>query len=114
MEIHGCDTVIKSNIPVADNLIRLIVQDHWPRMVYEIMTCDDGTTDLFLYKDDTAQRAWDIEGWSDANDKTMIYVIISADSKELSLTIDDERKNQFIVDDLTQFIQRCDGNTQQD
>jgi hypothetical protein len=110
MEIHGSDTVIKSNIPIADNLIRLLVQDHWPQMVYEIMTCDDGSIDLFLYKDEAAKNAWDVEGWSEANDETMIYVIIAKESKEIILTIDDDCKNQFIVDDIAQFIKKCDGN----
>jgi len=111
MEIHGSDTVIESKISIADNLIRLLVTDHWPKMVYEVMKCPDGSVDLFLYKDEAALKAWDEEGWSEANDETMIYVILAKDSKEVSITIDDDRKNQFIVDDIAQFIRNIDGNT---
>lgn len=111
MEIHGSDTVIKSNIPIADNLIRLLVADHWPEMVYEIMTDRVGCTDLFLYKNKEALKAWDEEGWSEINDETMIYVIIAKDYKEISITIDDDRKNQFIVEDIIQFVRKIDGNT---
>lgn len=108
MDIHGSDTVINSNIPVAENLIRLLVQDHWPQMVHELMACPDGTIDLFLYKDEASRLAWDEEGWTEENDETMIYVILSKESKEVSITIDDDAKNQFIVDDIVQFIKRCD------
>jgi len=111
MEIHGSDITINSNIPIADSLIRVLVQDHWPQMIYEIMTDRMGCIDLFLYKDEAAKNAWDEEGWSETNDETMIYVIIAKESKEISFTIDDERKNQFIVEDIIQFIKRCDGNS---
>ncbi len=114
MEIHGSDTVITSNIPIAENLIRLLVEDHWPQMVHELMVCPDGTIDLFLYKDEEAKKAWDEEGWSETNDETMIYVILAKESKEISITIDDEQKNQFIVEDIAQFIRKIDGNTKQD
>lgn len=108
MEIHGSDTVITSNISIAENLIRLLVEDHWPQMVHELMTCPDGTIDLFLYKNEDAKKAWDEEGWSEANDETMIYVILAKDAKEISITIDDDRANQLIVDDIVQFIKRID------
>jgi hypothetical protein len=114
MEIHGSDTIINSNIPIADNLIRLLVQDHWPQMVYEIMNDRVGNVDLFLYKDEAALKAWDEEGWSETNDETMIYVILSKDAKEISVTIDDDAKNGYIVEDIIQFIRNIDGNTKQD
>jgi hypothetical protein len=110
MEIHGSDTVITSNIPIAENLIRLLVEDHWPQMVHELMT-HEGVIDLFLYKDEAAKKAWDEEGWSETNDETMIYVILAKDAKEISITIDDDQKNQFIVEDIIQFIRGIDGNT---
>ncbi len=111
MEIHGSDTLIVSNIPIAENLIRLLVEDHWPKMVHELMNCPDGSIDLFLYKDETAKNAWDKEGWSESNDETMIYIIFAKDAKEISITIDDDRKNNFIVEDIKQFIRNIDGNT---
>lgn len=114
MEIHGSDTLIKSSIPIADNLIRVLVQDHWPNMVYEIMTDRVGNVDLFLYKDEAAKNAWDEEGWSEINDETMIYVIFAKESKEISVTIDDDARNRYIVEDIVQFIRNIDGNTKQD
>jgi len=113
MEIHGSDTLLTSSIPIAENLIRLLVQDHWPNMVHELFS-SNGSIDLFLYKDEAAKIAWDEEGWSEANDETMIYVILDKDSKEISITIDDDRKNNHIVEDIVQFIRKCDGNTKQD
>jgi hypothetical protein len=115
MEIHGSDFLIKSSIPIADSLIRFLVKDHWPSMVYEIMSCDnDGSIDLFLYRDEAALKAWDEEGWSDENDETMIYVILAKESKEISITIDDDSNNKYIVEDIAQFIRKIDGNTKQD
>lgn len=113
MEIHGSDIHIESKIPIADNLIRLLIQDHWPQMVYEINERDD-TIDLFVYKNEEAKKAWDEEGWSKENDTTMIYVILESKGTQISVTIDDHKKNRHIVEDIIQFIRSVDGNTKQD
>lgn len=110
MEIHGSDIIIKSNIPIADSLIRLLIQDHWPQMTYEIDEREDAV-DMLVYKDEEAKKAWDEEGWSKENDTTMIYVIFDKPSTEISITIDDHRKNKYIVEDMIQFIRNIDGNT---
>lgn len=109
MEIHGSDIVINSDIPIADSLMRLLIQDHWPQMVYEIDGRDDAV-DMLVYKNEEAKKAWDEEGWSKENDTTMIYIIFDKSSTEISLTIDDHKKNIHIVEDIVQFIRSCDGN----
>lgn len=113
MEIHGSDTLIKSSIPIADNLIRILIQDHWPQMVYEIDERDDAI-DLFVYKNEEAKKAWDEDGWSKENDTTMIYIIFELKSTQISVTIDDHKKNRHIVEDIIQFIRSVDGNAKQD
>jgi len=111
MEIHGSDIIINSNLPIADSLIRLLVQDHWPNMVYEIDERPDGV-DMFVYKDEAAKKAWDEEGWSEENDTRMIYFIFDPGYKVVSATIDDYKTNEYIVKDIVQFIRKCDnGNT---
>nr|NIQ16384.1 hypothetical protein [Candidatus Dadabacteria bacterium] len=102
MEIHGSDFVVRSNIPIADNLIRFLIQDHWPKMVYEIDERPDAT-DMFVYRDEKAKEAWDGEGHSEENDEGMIYVIFDKTATEITLVIDDYKKNQHIVDDITEF-----------
>lgn len=106
MEIHGNDISIKSKIPIADNLIRLLIQDHWPDMVYEIDERPNAT-DMFVYFDEEAKEAWNIEGWSEKNDLTMIYIIFAENATKISFTFDDNKKNKPIIDDLLQFIRNC-------
>ena len=111
MEIHGSDTIIKSTTPIADNLIRIIIQDHWPKMVYEIDERDD-VVDMFVYKDEEAKKSWDEEGWTKENDTNMIYVILEAKGTQINITIDDYGKNKHIVEDIVQFIRNIDGNAE--
>jgi hypothetical protein len=106
MEIHGCDTVITSNIPIAENLIRLLVQDHWPKMVHELDE-RDGVIDLFMYENEAAKKAWDDEGWSETNDADMIYAILAKECKEITIVIDDNRKNQFILEEIPNKLDAC-------
>lgn len=108
MEIKGSDIVIKSNIPIADSLIRLLIQDHWPQMVYEIDEREDAI-DMFVYNNEESKKAWDEEGWSKENDTTMIYVIFNKPATEINIIIDDYRKNKYIVEDIVQFIRKCDN-----
>ena len=107
MEMHGSDILIESKIPIADNLIRILIQDHWPKMVYEIDERPD-VIDLFVYKDEKAKKAWDEEGWTKENDTTMIYVILDKQSTEINFTIDDHKKNRYIISDVIQFIRNID------
>lgn len=109
MEIHGCDIVIESNLVIGDSLIRLLIQDHWPKMVYEIDEMSTGI-DMLVYKDEDAKKKWDEVGWSEENDITMIGVIFRPDLKHITFVIDDNKKNKFIIDDIEQFIKRCDND----
>lgn len=114
MEIHGCDIVVKTNIPIADNLIRMLIQDHWSEMVYEIDERPEAT-DLFVYKNEQAKNIWNEEGSSEENDKDMIYVILDKQSTQITFVIDDHKKNKYIVDDIIQFISNCENRyTKQD
>ena len=108
MDIHVSDIIIKSDLPVADNLVRILIQDHWPHMIYEIDERTDGV-DMFVYKNEEAKRKWDADGWKEENDTTMITVLFSVDLKEVSFTIDDNEINKYIVDDICQFIKGCNN-----
>ena len=105
MEIHGCDIVVDTRIPIADSLIRILIQDHWPEMVYEI---DEGA-DFFIYKNEEVKKSWDID-YTTENDADMIYVLFRKDFKEITFVIDDDKKNKYIVDDVIAFIRRCEND----
>lgn len=104
MEIGGCDIIIESKIPIAPNLVQLIIQDHWPKMVVEL---DEGD-DFFAYKDELAKIAWDAQLADCCYDADMIYVLFREDHKQVTFVIDGDKKLQYIIDDITQFIRNCE------
>ncbi len=103
MEIGGCDIVVDFKIPVAPNLVKLIIQDHWPAMVVEI----DENEDFFAYENQEAKNVWDND-FDESYDAKMIYVLFRDDFKEVSFVIDSNKKIKYIVDDIIQFIRKCE------
>jgi len=104
MEIHGCDIVVEHVLAekaTLENIVK-IVKEWWPDLVTE-----NDESGFFIYKNNEAKESWDKCGWSEVNDKTMIYVIYSGGQGTedgMTFVIDDNKENISIVNAIKQAI----------
>lgn len=104
MELHGSDIIFRDvKVSISEDNITPIVRKHWPDLVYEAMM-EDGDLHLFMHPTQIAEEAWNEEGWSEENDKTLIYMIWDKAKCELTFVIDDNRENRFIVYDIQKVL----------
>lgn len=103
MEIHGRDIVIdewRRDVTI-DEVIGVVAQ-FWKDLVFE-NDGDEDHTGIFIYENKSAAEAWDDEGWSEMNDKTMLYVIWS--ERGFTVVIDDNGENMRIADAIRNLVQ---------
>ena len=101
MEIHGNDIIVdnfRHDFSIQD--VINVVKEFWKDLVTE----DDGTeSGIFIYENDAAMKAWDKEGWSEVNDKTMIYVLWA--DRGFTIVIDDNKENLPIAKSIEKLVQ---------
>ncbi len=111
MEIHGCDICVKwETVPLNPSLVEILIEDHWPNMVTELDSALPDQVWLFVYKDANAKKAWDEDIPDDCGGTDMISVIWDKDNlNEVWFVVDDNKINKYIVDDIQQFIRKCEN-----
>jgi len=99
VEIHGNDIIIDNwNRGITVKEVIDVVRNFWKDLAIE----DDGDNGYFIYENWKAKEAWDKKGWSEINDKTMVYVIFS--ERGFTIVIDDNKENMLIAEAIKSLV----------
>lgn len=102
MEIHGSDIIVEHEGYVDPQKIIETIKSFWKNLVIE----DDGTeSGFFVYENQEAKESWDNKGWSEDNDKRMIYVIVR-EGRDIAFVIDDKKENLNIIKEVKKSIMK--------
>lgn len=99
MEINGTDHRFEVLYEFDPDIIVDTIAKVWANSVVED-DIDDNS--FFIYKDAASKASWDEKGWTEANDDTMIQVIV--DGNQVTMVIDNHSKNKDIVTKVQEVI----------